>query len=228
MDATQNAVKSPSASPASGWIERFDAIYRDSGGNPAAIPWAHAKPSPSLVAWLNHSAASYVRCGARACVVGCGLGADAAELARRGFDVSAFDACEHAIEYASRQHRGVDVRWEVADLFDLPSSLARKFDLVAEVHTLQALPPEHREGLAKGIASLLHRRGIVVAVARGRSEEVALHDAPGPPFEFTPAELIDVFASAGLVPLEAMADTLDANDPPVRRLTGVFGASDAG
>ena len=78
-------------------LERFEAIYRDSDGDPARIPWAHAKPCPWLVSWLNAEAPSLVRAGARTAVVGCGLGNDAALLAERGYEVFCSAADAHFI-----------------------------------------------------------------------------------------------------------------------------------
>ncbi|MEM9082693.1 MAG: methyltransferase domain-containing protein [Planctomycetota bacterium] len=210
------------SAPASEWLERFDDVYRSADGNSADIPWAHPKPNRSLIQWLNTEARHHVRCGARVCVVGCGLGYDALALAQRGFDVTAFDASPNAIESARTMHDGHDIRFQVADLFDLPSSLSGRFDLAVEVHTLQSLPPAHRTTLASSIASLLHRHGLVLAVARGREESIALDDVEGPPFAFTAGELESTMGVAGMRLATPVDKRSDDNAHGVLRLTALF------
>lgn len=63
--------------------------------------------------------------------VGCGTGADAIFLARRGFEVTAVDSSPTAIERARRrlELEGVVARFVLADAFEFARS-AGKFDLV--------------------------------------------------------------------------------------------------
>jgi SAM-dependent methyltransferase len=203
-------------------IERFDALYRDSGGDVTRVPWAHARANPCMVAWLNVEAPNLLRPGARVAVIGCGFGEDAAALADRGYDVTAFDACPSAIEHAKRRHGHIARSFLVADLMHLPSRLHHRFDLAVEVHTLQALPPEHRPALAAGMADLLSHRGVLLAVARGRDDAQPLNEVDGPPWSLTPDEMIEVMDGAGLAPARPLDDFEDDNSPPVRRIRGIF------
>lgn len=204
------------------WLDRFEQIYRESGGDPGRIPWAHRAPCPWLITWLNAAAPNLVRAGARAAVVGCGLGNDACALRERGYDVTAFDACPSAVEWARRRHPDDAACFVQADLTDLPGRMKGRFDLVVEVSTLQSLPPEWRPALAGGMADLLSHRGVLIAIARGREPSVPLETVEGPPWSLTNTELRSVLEEAGLRPVGPVDDFMDDSSPPVRRLRGAF------
>lgn len=204
------------------WIARFDSIYDEARGDCTRIPWAHARPCPALMSWLNVQASSLVRPGARVAVVGCGLGRDAVALIERGYDVTAFDACERAIDSAKQLHPRHASCFHAMDLRDLPSRMHSRFDLVVEVHTVQSLPVEHRECIAEGIASLLNHHGVLVAIARGRGEDVPAESLDGPPFPLTSGEMESLFTTHELNLVRPIDDYEDDNDPPVRRLRAVF------
>lgn len=212
----------PVDAPLDDWVHVFEEIYRDSNGDAARIPWAHRRACPWLLSWLNVEAPSLVRPGARVAVVGCGLGEDAAALAERGYEVTAFDACPSAVEWAQRLHAEDRITFMQANLLELPARLLRRFDLVVEVHTLQSVPPVHRGALAQGMADLLNHHGVLLAIARGRDDSVALERVEGPPFAFTARELTSVMAQVGLSAVRAPDDFMDDNSPAVRRLRGAF------
>src|SRR5690349_11117782 len=90
----------PSRAGGPGWHEE---VYRAAAGDMAKVPWADARPSPALVSWLNSEAPGRVRPGSRACVIGCGLGDDVAELTNRGYDAFGFDVSPTAIEWARKR-----------------------------------------------------------------------------------------------------------------------------
>lgn len=208
---------------ASSWLARFDQMYREAGGALEKVPWAHRQPCPSMMSWLNAEAPSLVRCGARAAVVGCGLGEDAVALVERGYDAVAFDCSPTAVAWAKERHPDHAEIFLQADLFNLPSRLRNRFDLVIEVHTLQALPPEFRPALAAGIASLLSPRGgILLAVTRGRDPGTPLSALEGPPFPLTSGELSALMEANELAPVRPVDEFLDESDPPVRRIRGAF------
>ncbi len=210
----------PSHADTAAWGRYFEDLYHDAGGDAARIPWADQRPNPSLQAWLNAEAPSLVRPGATACVVGCGLGDDVKELTDRGYDVLGFDVSASAIHWARTRHPDIAERLSIADLFNLPASLLRRWDLVVEVSTLQAVHPELRAAAAAGIASLARPRGTVLAVCRARDDGQPLPDAP--PFPISPGELAELFAPHGFFPSRAIDDFADDETPPVRRLRCAF------
>jgi len=206
-----------------GWVERFDSIYADAGVDCSRIPWAHTKPNPALISWLNVQASSMVRPGSRVAVVGCGLGRDAVAMIERGYDVCAFDACAHAIENARQLHAEHADCFHTMDLRDLPAKMNNRFDLVVEIHTLQSLPVENRPMLAGAMAGLLNHRGVLLAVARGRDETIPASTLAGPPFPLAAAELEALFTGGcGLTLDRPIDDYEDGNSPPVRRLRAIF------
>jgi hypothetical protein len=68
------------------------------------------------------------------------------------------------------------------------------------------------------MADLLTPGGTLVAVARGRADDTPLTPDAGPPFPFTPDELIRTIEHAGLTVERPIHDAHDSNQPPVRRL----------
>ncbi len=204
-------------------VEWSDMVYREARGDERAVPWSHRRANPALVAWLNAEAPSLIRPGARVAVVGCGLGRDVAELVGRGYDALGFDCSPCAIDWARSEHPSESSRFMVASLCDLPARLRRRFDLVVEVHTLQSAPPSMRGALAAGMVELMHRSSLLIAVARGRDDSVALEDVPGPPYPLTGAELEALLRRERLAPLRPNDDFFDDHTPPTRRLRGVFG-----
>lgn len=198
----------------------FDAIYRDASGERARVRWDDGRPNPHLVSWLDRCAADCVRPGSRVAVVGCGLGDDARLLARRGYEVSAFDVSPTAIEWA----KSIDPDWasifSVADLFALPSRWRHRFDLVVEIHTVQALPPATRSDSMAAIASLLHPHGQLLLICRGAERPQTIEE--GPPWALTGDELRALIADAGLEAPEGIEIFLDDETPPQRRMRTVL------
>jgi SAM-dependent methyltransferase len=208
----------PAADDAAQWSRFYEDVYHEAGGDPDRIPWAHCMPNPALREWLTDEAPTVVRPGALACAVGCGLGDDVRELADRGYDVLAFDVSPTAVQWARVRYPDLAEQFVVADLFQLPSSLLRRFDLVVEVNTLQAVHPGLRARAGAGIASLARPRGTVLAICRGRDEASPLPDAP--PYPLSPRELCEAFAPHGLLPTHT-PDEFD-DDEAVRRVRATF------
>src|SRR2546423_3039916 len=132
-----------------GWFER---LYTQAQGNEQAIYWAKMVSNPNLVQWLDRRNVGGK--GQRALVVGCGLGDDAEELARRGFEVVACDIAPTAIDWCQKWFPHSPVEYVVADVLDAPSTWQGSFDFVLEAYTLQVLPAGVRKKAAACIAGL--------------------------------------------------------------------------
>ena len=158
----------------------FDDVYAWARGrDPRSVPWVHGAPHPLVASWLA-TAANPSPDGSRALVIGSGLGDDAEALAGRGWQVTAFDASPHAIDWSRQRFPGSRVDYRVANLFDLPAGWRHRFDLVVEVHTVQALPVTRRQAAIGAIAGTLAPGGTLVVVTMTRNIDVPLRGRPWP------------------------------------------------
>lgn len=173
----------------------FEDLYRDADGDPSRVPWERGAAHAYVVSWLDQPGLDVT--GVDAVVVGCGLGNEAAELARRGCRVTAFDVSPTAIDWARRNHPDVQVDWRVADLLALPPDLIGAFGLVVEVRTVQSLPAKLRDPAMTAIASLIGEGGWLVATTLLATSDEAARVWEGPPFALAPSELA-AYAAAGL------------------------------
>lgn len=169
------------AGDVTGW---FEEVYAASRGHAREVPWARLTPNPLFLSWAE-------RCGLMvdgetAAVIGCGLGDDAEELARRGFSVTAFDISPTAIGWCRDRFPGSPVDYHQADLFALPSGWHRRFGMVLEASTLQTLPAASRPAALRAMAELVAPGGtlLVIAFARAAGED----PGPIPPWPLTPSE----------------------------------------
>ncbi len=160
----------------------FDDIYAQlRGKDPATVPWTNAEPHPLFASWLRgETKRGLVIGGQRALVIGSGLGDDANALAALGYAVTAFDYSPHAIDWARQRFPDAQVDWHVADLFALPESWRREFDLVVEVYTIQALPVTRRQDTIRAITDTVAPGGSLVMVALTRDVRDPLRARPWP------------------------------------------------
>jgi len=193
----------------------FEDIYAGSEGEGQGVPWATLKPAPLMTRWLDRSWPQGK--GARCLVVGCGLGDDAADLARRGFNVTAFDVADSAIAECRERFVDLTVDWQVAELFDLPAGWREAFDLIVEHRTVQSLPPQWQARGMAAIAACLAPQGRILVVADLRPEG---EEASGPPWRLRPEEL-DAFLNAGLTRSESQ-ESVVAHDKSRSRIVQVY------
>ena len=124
--------------------------------------------------------------GDRALVIGCGLGDDAEEAARRGYRVTAFDLSPTAIRHCQERFPRSAVDYQVADLFQLPSAWTAAFRLAVEIRTLQSLPLPQRADATAAIAATVRPGGRVFVHCLARDDDEPPVSRPWP---VSPGEL---------------------------------------
>jgi len=159
----------------------FHTVYREAGGDPAAVPWADLTPKQAIVDWLAENPGN----GERALDIGCGLGDNAEALAAAGYKTEAFDLSEDAILWAKKRFPDSSVSYRTADLFQLPDEWHGAFDLVQECYTIQALDCDLRTRAVEVMAGLVAPEGRLLLINRSQEED---GDAKGPPWPMKPSE----------------------------------------
>lgn len=103
----------------------------------------------------------------RALEIGCGMGANALWLAEQGWQVTAIDFSERAIESAKRlaDQRGVAVEFVVADASTYQPS--EQFDLITSFYT--HLPPTSRAKMLANASKALAPGGTLLFVSHDKS-----------------------------------------------------------
>ena len=195
-----------------GW---FEALYKEGEAGESIVPWADRGPNPGLIEfWKTNQQKTE---GKTAQVIGCGLGDDAEQLAKWGFQTTAFDISETAIRTARARFPKSEVKYTAADLFQPPVEWDRGFDFVFESNTLQALPVALRSTAIERVASLVKPRGSLLVVARGREPDEPADDMPWP---LSRVELAE-FDRAGLQE-KSFEDYFDDEEPPSRRFRVLY------
>jgi SAM-dependent methyltransferase len=195
-----------------GW---FDVLYKEAEEGKSVVPWADRGANPGLIAFW--SAKPEKTDGKKALVIACGLGDDAEQLAAWGFETTAFDISDTAIQMARRRFPQSAVNYRVADLFQPPAEWEQMFDFVFEANTAQALPAEIRAAAIQRIVGFVRPGGKVLAIVRARESDEPQGELPWP---LTRAEMNE-FVRAGLAE-ETFEDYFDNEEPPARRFRGLY------
>lgn len=207
----------------------FDALYKEAEGDAELIPWGNGAQSQSdqpadtnsskarvpLLNWLNDLKPDFPR--GKVLDVGCGLGYNAVALHQAGFDVTAFDISETAVQWAADNYKNIPVTWRTADLLNMPKDMYGKFDLVSETFTIQALKGDMREKAFTALANLVAPEGRLLIVCRGRMDD---EDFTPPPWPLTPAEL-KKFEPLGFKQIR-FEQYFDDRDPPQRHFLAEY------
>lgn len=172
-----------------GW---FEELYAAGESGEVTMAWDRSDPHPLLAEWTAREAVTGE--GRRAVVIGAGLGADAEHVASLGFATTAFDLSPTAIRTAQSRNPGSPVDYRVADLLDPPKEWGLAFDLVIEIFTVQAVPPDLRDQMVAAVSGLVAPGGTLVAIQAVLDPD---DDGSGPPWPLT-REDIDSFTGHGL------------------------------
>ncbi len=193
-------------------LDWFEKLYSNAAGNQYWIPWSDGAPHRFLVEWNLQ-----IKSRGSALVVGCGLGEDAAYLCREGWEVTAFDISKSAVEWAKKNHPNEDIKWMVADLLNLPNDWKNSFDLVVEVHILQAIPEPIRIIAAPKLAPLVKKKGHLVCIGRLSEKEEYID---GPPWPLS-RSFIDSIGNS-LQPVDFVEGNLSSDEPTTIRFRSVW------
>jgi SAM-dependent methyltransferase len=193
----------------------FEELYRQNKERGVPIPWADLHVNPNLVEFFEKL--RDMRFGKRSITVGCGFGDDAAWLAARGFDVTAFDISPTAIDECRRRFASSGVNFVAADLLGENPSWHQAFDLVEESYTLQVLPPDLRRSAITRIADFVAPGGHLLLIARANRPGAPEATMPWP---LTNSEL-DTFKNEGLEQVY-FEEYLDCETPPVPRFRACY------
>ena len=166
---------SDAASKGDNPLSWFEELYSSADRDEEWIPWSDGRPNPLVVEWVIGKSTE-----GRALVVGCGLGEDAVFLEQRGWNVTAFDLSATAVEWAKEQHPNSKIEWVVADLLTPPEEWRESFDLVLEVHIIQALPESVRKLAASRLSPLVSPGGCLVCIGRYQTGQEVGEGPPWP------------------------------------------------
>lgn len=164
------ANKSPSsatASPASLGADYWQARY-DQG----KTGWDRGGPSPMLMEWLRSGA--LLPCSIL--VPGCGRGHEVVAMAQAGFQVTAVDFADSAVQGLREELRRQGLRAHVMQTDIFQYSPAQPFDAIYEQTCLCAIDPSLRESYESLLAKWLRPRGRLFALF------MQVDNPEGPPF----------------------------------------------
>ena len=140
----------------------FEELYARADRNSIMIPWATLETNQVMLSWLEKHPIK-----GKVLIVGCGLGDDAVGLENLGWNVTAFDISSACIEWCRERFPESNVDWQVADMLNPPQNWIGNFDLVVEIHILQAIPSGGiREKGAEILPKLLNSGGHLLCIGR--------------------------------------------------------------
>ena len=158
------------------WQDRYDQ---------GKTGWDRGSPSPMLLEWLASGAL-------KPCTIfvpGCGRGHEVLGLAKAGFQVTAVDYADSAVQSLQSQLKHHQLKAEVvqADIFQFcPTQL---FDAIYEQTCLCAIDPAKRETYEQRITSWLRPQGKLFALF------MQTYAADGPPFACPLGEMQKLFST---------------------------------
>lgn len=154
------------------WTERFEHGF---------LPWDRGGVPSRFLKFVADAGRSYVTL-----IPGCGTGYEVACLSEAGWDVTAIDFSEAAVEAARKALGPRGDRVVHADFFEFVP--AAPVELIYERAFFCALPPSMRPAIVERWAQLLRPGGLLAGF-------FFFDSAPkGPPFGISPAELANMLS----------------------------------
>ncbi|MGH8727653.1 MAG: methyltransferase domain-containing protein [Burkholderiales bacterium] len=147
------------------------------------IPWDRSGISPAMTQWLD--SADLQPC--RIVIPGCGYGYEVAELARRGFDVTAIDFAPSAVAAVKKDLEKSKLRAWVIEADILKWNPEQPFDAIYEQTCLCALPPKLWKRYSERLDRWLKPAGKLFALF------MQTHEPGGPPYHCDLNEMHTLF-----------------------------------
>tara|TARA_B100002052_G_C15870495_1_gene594463 strand:+ start:1507 stop:2109 length:603 start_codon:yes stop_codon:yes gene_type:complete len=138
--------------------------------------WDIGAPTPILTNYLKENKSI-----GKVCVLGCGNGHDALELARYNNDVYAVDFAKKALDNLkqSSANEKLAINLVNEDLFNLNSHYPTFFDLVFEYTCFCAIDPSRRKEYFDVVHKILKKNGLLFAIFIPLDKKI---NNEGPPF----------------------------------------------
>lgn len=174
MSQNEDQTSSTDSVSKSAWQARYDE---------GRTGWDRGGPNPQLLTWLEQAAIE----PCRILIPCCGHGHEAIALAELGFEVTAIDFADTAVESLRQRSARGGLAVEVFQSDVLAFQTAKPFDAIYEQTCLCALHPQHWQAYADCIQGWLHRDGKVLAFFMQSGTDA------GPPYQCTPEQMRDVF-----------------------------------
>jgi SAM-dependent methyltransferase len=135
-------------------------LERYQGSKPAQQEWTAGTAMPELI---NLVIEGRLKPKSRVLDIGCGIGTEATFLAVQGFEVSAIDISEQAIEQAQylADFYGTHVDWHVGDVLHMPFA-DEQFAIITDRGCFHCIRPDERHDFAREIGRLLKPGGLYV------------------------------------------------------------------
>ena len=148
--------------------------------------WDIGTPTPIFKEW---SKKIINKQNIKICIPGCGRGHDVIYLAKKGFDVYAFDFSIEAINYLKKKSNKLNINTFCLDFFNLDKKFNNFFDYILEYTFYCAISPERRIEYINKCHDLLKDNGKIIAIM------LPINTDPntGPPFLVKKEELNENF-----------------------------------
>lgn len=165
-------------------LPNWEQLYQEKAVD--SMPWFYSDLDPDIeksLTKLNLTTGTVLD-------IGTGPGTQAIILAERGFQVTATDLSETAVQKAAAtvQGKGLNIGWQQDDI--LNSKLKGEFDLIIDRGCFHVLPPESRQDYVNVVNNLLKLKGYLLLKCFS-----SLETREGGPYKFKPEEIRDIFST---------------------------------